>query len=129
MGLSRRISVTLYGAWILIESICFIACGLLEARGHYVSHEISLAYFLCFVLYVVLLGAVVDVPFANVCLHAIMIAHQWLLASFSIGNIFEVSGYVRVWYGLRLLLIAICALLDLSPAVMAFSRKIHDMDL
>ena len=116
MNIFRRSSVALYTAWILIESISFIACGFPETWRNYILFEISLAYLICFLLYVVLLCSLVDVSFVSICLHGIMIAHQWLLVSFSLRKLFAGSGYGRVWHGLRFLLITICFLLELSPA-------------
>ena len=115
MTIFRRISATLYVSWILFESICLLSGGSTDAWRNYVWIEIPLGFFVCFLLYIVLFH-VLQVPFAGVCFHGIMITHQLLLLSISIYRIFVGSRYDRVWYGLRLLLIAICALLALNPA-------------
>lgn len=113
MNIFQRISFRFYIAWILFEGVRFF--GSVEAWRKYAWFELSLMYFVCFLSFVVLLQALLGAPFLNFYRWVIM-THQLLLGSISICKMFTESRYETVWYGVRLVLIVTCALLDLTHA-------------
>lgn len=111
MNIFQRMSVTLYAVWILFESICSLTRGSPNGWRGYVSLEIFLAYFVCFLFCALSSHGMVQV---ELCFRGVLLGHQLVLVSISFCKVFVRSCTDRVWHGLRLLTIAICALMHLS---------------
>lgn len=118
MSFFRRASITFYNAWILIEIFWFFAYGPTFGWPTYVEIEISLMYFVGFLLYFVLLHVSEHASFASRCLNGVMTGHQLLLISTSILKITVGSLHDRFWYGLRCLLLVMCVVPALGSTSM-----------